>query len=210
MELGYQYKYLPIPSHPGSRSLLVILNAQPTFDHFDPERTRVPVIVEDKFIATIVINHPWPGDTHYKFTAGIIRLSDRHNKIVDTYSLGGSMNINILSDKTVLKLESTAPLFPKFNSGSISFKISSKMEALLAERKAVWRFNPEIYEERIIKIKPADLYWLLIKELYERATKQEAQQVFAVPLKQFLQQEYDRLSLPGPLSVIPGSLTDHL
>ena len=60
MELGYRFYPLSILGHPGNRALEVVVKAQPTLKHFDPEKIRVMVGTEKQLIATVIISNSLP------------------------------------------------------------------------------------------------------------------------------------------------------
>jgi hypothetical protein len=210
MQLGYTFKPLPISGHPGSRELEVIITEEPTLRHFDPDSVRATIITEDGFLATLITRHPWIGPPHYQYSAGLIRIGDRKNEVVDAYSMGGQLTITASGLKTSLNFISTAPIFPKLVPEQESFIIATQLEALLAERRAIWAFDPSKFEKRLSRLNPEDLYWLCVQELHQRYANREIHEHSIEVLSSFLLTEIQRLVLPRQIPLIVGSISEYL
>lgn len=210
MELGYEFDPLPIPEHPGSRSLTVRIAEKPTHKHYDPEIVRTTMITDEKLLATLVISHPWIGLPEYCLSAGLIRISDRRNEIVDAFTLGGTLKITREDSQTSLVFESSAPIFPKLLSEHDSFQIANQIETLLAERRAIWAFDPEEYQQRLVQLKPENLYWLCIQELQERFSDRAIHNNTTETLSSFFYAEVQRLLQPRRIPLIVGTLSDYI
>lgn len=210
MDLGYKFDPLPIAEHPGSRSFSVKITETPTLKHYDPEIVRTSIITEEGLLATLVVSHPWIGQSQYTFSVGLIRISDRRNKIVDAFSLGGSLHITSDEDKSLMTFDSTAPIFPKLLPNDDSFQIASQIEALLAERRAIWAFDPDEYQQRLTDLTPENLYWLCVQELQRRFSQREIVDHTTEMLATFFYTEVNRLHQPGQIPLIIGTLSDYI
>jgi hypothetical protein len=210
MELGYRFYPLSILGHPGNRALEVVVKAQPTLKHFDPEKIRVMVGTEKQLIATAIISFPWHGQEKYQYAAGLIRITDRQQKVIDVFSFGGEVQVSQDFAHLSIKFHSSAPFFDKIVPDSTSELLASMFEGILAWRKGVWAAMPEQFDKRMLAVQPQDLYWLLINELLSRLAGMKELTLQFESLLQFLRREHCRLLPEQTLPIIDGSLADYL
>ncbi len=168
-DLGYYFYPPETPGHPGHPRLDVIIPAEPTHRHFDPQLVRFPVVSQFDRIGRLTVRHPWTSEKNHQACLGHITISDRTNKQVEAYSLGGILEIVSDESRTVCALASPAPILPLLTAHSLSVWLMEELEALLARRRAYWSIRqPSEFEARLAAVEPFTLYACCLEALNER------------------------------------------
>lgn len=167
IDLGY-ILYPPRRSHePGYPRLDVILRTKPTEHHFDPLRVHLSVATSDQVMIPMTIEHPWARPENYSLCAGLVELVDRKDKHVDIFTFGGALQIQPKEEDTVLVLTSPAPiLLAKEN--PIDQLLVEEAEILLAERRAAFEAESDLYEKHLVAAPPLELYHAILVAIQER------------------------------------------
>ena len=167
LEIGYWFEPYNDPHLPGHPKMLVILCAQPTHQHYDPESIEVPS-VKDSHLTIHRIHHLAPQHETVRVCAGTIIIRDRVNKEVEVFSLGGEMTVNSQLDLTACTYTSPAPIFDLLSDYSLDTLLAEEIEILLAQRRAAWAGHPAQFEARLARAEPRSLYIACLKVLHER------------------------------------------
>src|SRR5262245_51200600 len=106
-ELGYYFYPSDYLQTLGPSQLGVNLYAEPTEEHFDPERAIFLVVDATEDVKPLTFVHPWQGAERFRVCAGRIMIMDRREKVVEAFSLGGALRVTVQSDHTHCVLTST-------------------------------------------------------------------------------------------------------
>ncbi len=167
-EIGYWFEPFADPRLPGHPKLQVVIYAQPTLQHYDPESIEVPIVTESDHIESRLIRHLAPRRETLRVCAGTIIIRDRVNKEVEVFSLGGEMSIDSQFDHTVCTLTSPAPIFDLLLEHSLSVLLAEEIEMQLGERRAAWAAQPTLFDERLARAEPWLLFAACLKTLSVR------------------------------------------
>ncbi len=167
-EIGYRFEPFADPRLPGHPKLQVVIYAQPTLQHYDPESIEVPIVTSSHHLESRLIRHLAPRHETLRVCAGTIIIRDRVNKEVEVFSLGGELSIDSHFDHTVCTLISPAPIFDLLSEHSLSVLVAEEIEMLLAERRAAWAARPNLFDERLACAEPWLLFAACLKALSVR------------------------------------------
>lgn len=168
-DLGYHFYPYEVEDHPGHLRMDVILNAVPTYRHFDPLKAQYPVAALEGGIDRITVCHPWRQGSRYRACAGRVILSDRFGKTVEAFSFGGDLQIETMADRSICALVSTAPIFPLYSTMDLPMCLTAEVEILLACLKArANRDRPFAFEEHLAAADPFQLYTCCLQALLEK------------------------------------------
>lgn len=216
MALGYRFHPKQEMDSPGYPGLDIVIHAKPTGHHFDPESVRLTVaspLVGNR-TEQLTVHHGWREPDHYHVCAGYVTLIDRNNKTVTAFAFGGSLDISIYQDHTLVSLISLAPILhlTRDHNQSIPLFLASEVEALLAERRAMWQKHKEdSFEERLASVDPLSLYRACIEGLNAKLAKYSHKEgEFTQQFLHFLQNEAMRLQQSSGISQQLASLDDLL
>jgi hypothetical protein len=172
--LGYRFHPKRDPHDPGYPGLDVFLHADPTGQHFDPERvglTIAAVTQQSAGTEHLAIHHGWRGLDHYTVCASRVVLHDRQDKIVEAFTFGGEVYITSEPELTTVSLVSPAPILNLVHKYplSIPLRLASEVEVLLAQRRAEWaQRDPARFRLRLAEADPVTLYRSCLLALNER------------------------------------------
>lgn len=157
--LGYIFYPYEGTDHPGHPQLDIIIQAVPTFKHYDPEKVNFRIVSAENAIQDISIRHPWTYENRFRVCAGLIILSDRNGKRVEAFSFGGELEIRKEAENTNCSLKSPAPIFALFEPNNLSAWFVDEIEILLAKQKAHWNpQHPHDFETHLATVEPFRLY----------------------------------------------------
>ncbi len=166
--LGYTL-YPPRREHePGYARLDVALRDLPTEHHFDPETLEMTVYSSEGGVETVVFEHPWREQLAYQACIGPIYIMDRKNKHVAAFTFGGTVQIDVFDDYTLLKLESAAPILIKDNFCTPDGLLVDEAEIVLAQRRVAYGINQDEYDRRLAQADPLALYYCVLKRMTNR------------------------------------------
>ena len=168
-DLGYIFYPYQTLDHPGHPRLDVIISAEPTYHHYDPQKIHLPIVSSTGDIGHISVYHPWTLQKKYRVCAGRINLIDRKGKQVEAFSFGGDLQILPDKDHTVCALVSDAPIFPLFTTLDLPMWIVGECEILLARQKADWDpQHPHDFEAHLAAVEPFVLYAACLQALQDK------------------------------------------
>ena len=167
-DLGYHFYPPDHPHDPGHPRLDIVLQSSPSLQHFDPDRVEIPVVTPGKNSERLTIYHPWPGLRSFQVYPGRIILRDRLNKVIEAFSFGGALEITTGEPRTVIRVQSEAPILNLAPQASIAILLAEEVEILLAERRAVWSRDLNAFEARLASIAPFVLYTACLNTLRRR------------------------------------------
>lgn len=197
---GYVYYPSKRPGGPGHPRFDVIVRSAPTYQHFDPESVRFPIVSAMRSVETLVVGCPWRGGSHYRACAGRIVLRDRIGKTVQAFSFGGTLEIMGKPDCTLCALTSPAPIFDMASSSSLGTLFVSEVEIELAQRRAELARERALatFDRNLAEVKPLALYssiLLAVRERIEPLSRGNGMQYRH--LYQFIQDELATLGSEG-------------
>lgn len=155
-DLGYVF--FPDQSCLGDGPLEVILRAEPTRAHFDPEKVHV-IVSAQRGVQALDIHHPWRLANSYQLCAGHIRISDRYQKRINVFSFGGQVRITAVADHTTCQFTSPAPFLELTDGCPTTLLLANEIDILLAKQRA--RLNPRTagdFDAKLITVEPLQLY----------------------------------------------------
>nr|MBN1230166.1 hypothetical protein [Anaerolineae bacterium] len=173
-KLGFRFHPKLDPHDPGYPGLDIFLHADPTGQHFDPERvglTIAAVTPQSAGTEHLSIHHGWHGLDHYTVCASRIILHDRGDKIVEAFTFGGEVHITSEPGLTTVSLVSSAPILNLVHKYplSIPLRLASEVEVLLAQRRAEWaQRDPARFKLLLADVDPRTLYNSCLLALSER------------------------------------------
>ncbi len=167
-DLGYYFHPAEKPDVPGHPRLDVSLYPVPTHKHFDPERVTFEIALPEDGIEPVEITHPWPGPSHLRAAVGYIRLVDRRDRVVEAFSFGGSLDVEVLQDHTRCSLASPAPIFHVTDREDLAAFLVSEFEALLAIRRAGWAGDEAGFSRQLAGLDPLLLFAVGLVEVEDR------------------------------------------
>ncbi len=167
LEIGYFFQPFDNPHLPGHSKMQVMIHAQPTHHHYDPESIEAP-IATDSHLSKHIIRHLAPRAETLRVCAGTIIVRDRVNKEVEAFSLGGELSVTSHFDHTICTFTSPAPIFDLLSEKSIDTLLVEEIQILLAERRAAWANHPQEFDVRLTKVDPLALYLACLKALHDQ------------------------------------------
>ena len=141
---GYLLQDPPYPQAPGGRVLTLWFRAEPTGEHFDPEKAAFPVIERwshgptgDRFaLSEVKIGHPWEGKPSFRVAPGRVRVWDVRAHEVGWLTFGGTLTLERQGEVTVARLTSSAPIIEVAPEDEVILLFIEETEELLAQRRA--------------------------------------------------------------------------
>ncbi len=206
-KLGYCF-YPKQDSHdPGYPGLDIFLRAAPTGQHFDPERvelTIAAVTLQRTGTERLTVHHGWHGMDHYTVYPSRVILYDRDCKKVEAFTFGGKVHIAPEAKLTTVSLVSPAPILNLVQKypHSIPLRLTSEVEALLAQRRAEWaQRDSNRFKLLLAETNPRTLYRSCLLSLYEKFMHlpHEAQSQGTDQFIHFLQDAVTDLPVATPL-----------
>jgi hypothetical protein len=196
-ELGYFFYPRSYPHAPGHPRLDITIPQTPTGRHFDPMTVRLLVRarshITSVIVETIRIHHPWPYESEFQACTGRIIIEDRHDKVVEAFTLGGNLNIVTKDTATKCILESSAPILELIDTNLLVISLVDEIEILLAERRAYWLPTIKTYEQRLVNISPLDLYTACLETLRQKYAQSHRQDEESYQLVHFISDEIGSL-----------------
>lgn len=168
VELGYKFYSPKGPAALGHPRLDVNIYAQPTGEHFDPQRASFQVAEPGDGVDELKVTHPWHGQRRLRLCAGSIVIQDRHRKTVEGYSFGGDLEIVDHGSYSTCTVTSPAPIFDLSNPRSTETEIVAEFEAMLARRRARWGKDDRGFERRLATAEPFLLFAAALEEMEAR------------------------------------------
>lgn len=218
-ELGYTFHPRLYPQAPGHPQLDITLRATPTGLHFDPKWVRIAVASANKGIEFLTVRHPWQWEERYRACAGHVSLQDHKNKVVETFTFGGDLQIMSEKDRTMCILSSSAPIVevlpePLTRGPSVHMMLVEEVEALIAQRRAAWdrEHAPATFDRRLAATDPLSLYVACLETLNEKYAHfpHEAEDELTHQFVAFLRAESKALHQMGTWPLRVPSLTELL
>lgn len=212
LELGFHFHPAQDPLTIGHPQLDIHVYSQPTGKHFDPAWVRLPVTSLDTHPYHVIITHPWGGFHHYQIGLGRIILRDHTRKVIEAFTLGGTLDIEVQEHDTTLMVKSSAPILATLdNHNPIDFFII-ELESILAEIRAALIGDDLDLEHRLVKVESLDLFRasLLavesrIRNLFRMSREDQYQETLAV-----IHQTMKELRVAGQWPKRQQSLTELL
>jgi len=149
----------------------VVLNEQPSRDHFDPEHVDLPIVDADN-VKRIVIAHPWYGPPSARMAPGDINVVDRRGKSIDAFTFGGDLGTDTSGTSTRVSVTSPAPILDRQLIGGLHVEsvLAEEFYILLAERRARADKDLEGYGRRLARVEPLTLYAACLSALENKLT----------------------------------------
>ncbi|MCB8983721.1 MAG: hypothetical protein H6659_07860 [Ardenticatenaceae bacterium] len=162
------YLFHPGHSHFGYEQVDVTLTTEPTQEHFDPEKVHL-YVGSGRSVQSLDIHHPWHLAADYPIIAGRIILTDRRQKHVEVFTLGGQMTITGQPEQTKCVFTSPAPFMDLITGHSVSTLLVNEIEILLAERRAArnFRISGE-FDNLLLAVDPLTLYTCCLHHIREK------------------------------------------
>ncbi len=162
------YNFYPGPSQFGGEKFDALLSSKPTQTHFDPEKLQVQVGAM-RGVQWLEIHHPWRQAVDYRVCPGRILLSDRLQKRVEVFTLGGQLHISNDETHTHCVFTSSAPFLDLVTSQSLSTLLANEVEILLARQRAArnLRLSGE-FDALLLQIEPQALYICCLSQIREK------------------------------------------
>ena len=162
-ELGYEFEPFTMSGNEGYDALVVNVIRVPTERHFDPDHVDIPVYATDNSIHHLVVSHPWHGKAQYRVAVGHVVIRDRKNKVVEAFTCGGELHIDVYPERTRCLITSSAPIFELVSQMGDSTEsydsiLVAEIETLLARRRVRWGLNDFGYQQRLAETDPLLLY----------------------------------------------------
>ncbi len=167
-DLGYHFYPSEHPDLPGHLRLDVTIYREPTLEHFDPKKASFEVADPELGIEHAHIKHPWPGPERLQATAGYIRLLDRRGRVVEAFTFGGSLEVEVHPDHTRCSLVSPAPIFHVTDKQDLPALLVTEFEALLAIRRAGWSGADVDFNRQLAGLPPLVLFAVGLDEVEAR------------------------------------------
>lgn len=210
-ELGYTF-YEPT-AWGGYSRLDICIFTEPTLRHYDPEMVRFCVVNEiNGSLEHIAVTHPWRGSKRFRLCVGHITLRDRKGKVVESFSLGGDLEIATYKTHTHCQITSSAPIIKLIDTQDIGTLLAVEFESWLARQRASWAADDSGFERRLTHIEPFALFLAGLVELNKQLSQAPAKLKNARYWKIF--HETNRivrlLQDNGSWSVSPPTLNDLL
>ncbi len=161
-DLGYVFH--PANSCFGGTRFDVIMHAQPTQRHYDPEKVQA-TIVRQSGTETVHL-HCTTSPGQYRLCPGRIVLTDRVGKQVAAFCFGGELHIIHQPPETICVFQSAAPILDMTVYHSTDALLAKEVEILLAQRRAAWNpQQPHRFDQHIAQVDPAVLFAACLEAL---------------------------------------------
>jgi hypothetical protein len=163
LELMRNWGYYLLPkSHdesPGYTGLLVAIRKQPTGQHFDPQTLHLRLRDEKGVARWRAPSWIMPlEESAGRVCPGHVSLRDRHDKSVEFFTFGGSLEVASGRDEIVYALRSPAPILELTAHETAADLLASEAESLMAEAEAKWGRDEEGFNQRLAEVDPLELY----------------------------------------------------
>ena len=158
--LGYNFLPESDADWPDYHRLQVVIRAEPTEAHFDPESVSLLARSTQGGSEEVIIHHPWPREEHLVACPGRIVLRDRLGKAVQAFTFGGVLQVQPEAERTLCTLESPVPILALLRNDSAPAELASEVELLLATRRAAWDMQGRggAFDERLASVDPRVFY----------------------------------------------------
>jgi hypothetical protein len=133
-DFGYQFYPREDGGEIGYTRLDVVLRQEPTEEHYDPEEFELAILSKHDGIEYLRIYHPWTGESNYRACVGHAHFRDRKQKIINVYTFGGRLSIEVNDDQTICVLASPAPILRLESITSIEFLLAQETDIMIAEK----------------------------------------------------------------------------
>lgn len=161
-DLGYVFH--PASGYFGGTRFDVIMHAQPTQRHYDPEKVQATTARQSGTDTLYLRYTTAPGQ--YRVCPGRIVLTDRVGKQVVAFCFGGELHIIHQPPETICVFQSPAPILDLTRYRSADALFANEVEILLAQRRAVWNpQQPHRFDQHIAQVDPAVLYAACLETL---------------------------------------------
>jgi hypothetical protein len=158
-ELGYFFHPVENDALHGNQQLDVNIYREPTEKHFDPEQLTIWAVDSKHQVNRQTISHPYQGHKQFKVSVGRISLRDRKDKVIEAFSFGSNLRLNVHNTHTNGVFTSTAPIYRLRDSfQDPSSLVVSEIEALLARAEADWGQRREDLRGKLADIDPFSLF----------------------------------------------------
>ena len=171
---GYYLLPKPHDDSPGYSGLLVAIRKQPTGQHFDPQTIHL-CLRDEKGIAR------WRAPSWImplkeparRVCPGRVILRDRHDKSVEFFTFGGSLEVTSGPGEFIYALRSPAPILElTAQQETAPDLLAFETESLIGEMEAKWGRDEEGFHQRLAGLDPLQFYLASLQSIllhYERA-----------------------------------------
>lgn len=166
-QLGYTLLPPRREHSPGYSGADVIFCEEPSRLHFDPKKMILAVVTATKDVETIIIRYPWQN-SHYQTSAGAIHIEDAIGKELELFTFGGELSVQAGPDCTKCEIRSPAPILGNFADHSTGRLLAEETEIILAQERADFIEDEQVYDRRLASLDPLDLYYASLNTLLER------------------------------------------
>jgi hypothetical protein len=97
-----------------------------------------------------------------------VHIEDAVGKEVELFTFGGELEIKAGPDCTVCEIRSPAPILGNYADHSIGRLLAEETEIILAQERADFLEDEQIYDQRLASLDPLDLYHASLHTLLER------------------------------------------
>lgn len=180
VDLGYHF-HTPEEATGNARCLHpqldVLMHAEPTGRHFDPQILTVTAVVGG-YTQKISFHHPAPDGRTFQIAAGRIVLRDRVQKEVEAFTFGGELQAHLQNGTSLFQLRSPAPILAVVRLGSPIILFVSEVEILLSRIKVrLDGANGLGFEARMARVAPLTLYVACVETLTAVVPRNTRQQL---------------------------------
>ena len=165
IELGYYFYPSRDPEALGHPGLDVRVYAEPTTEHYDAERAEFRILGSKGNLEELIIVHPWGAAEQYQVCLGRIVLRDRKDKVVQAFSFGGELSIQVEPDYTLCRLRSDLPILDLVGEEGLELFLVSEIEVILSELRAGQAVDDDDIERALCAIEPVMLYATILSDL---------------------------------------------
>lgn len=166
---GYHFYSRPYPHAPGCTHLDVALRAEPSRQHFDPEKIHFTAVSPAGDIVPMMVTlSTVTGPEPTKVCAGRIVLIDRLDKRVQFLTLGGCLGLTRQDDGLLCRFSSPAPMVELALTRDAPELLAEEIEDILARRRAFWEGRRGEFERRLAAARPETLYQAILAALAEQ------------------------------------------
>ncbi len=163
--VGFQYRNPSDFKKPVQAELDIHLYAKSLPVFFATKAARFLIHSKDHLVYHLTVTHPWESYSHYRLLPGRITLADHSGNLVEAYSLGGEISIEARDDLTTCVVSSPAPVFDLATPLSDEALLITQLEALIAMQRATWGRDDTGFEEKLVSIKPEDLFAAMLVDV---------------------------------------------
>ncbi|MBN1231663.1 MAG: hypothetical protein JXA19_07375 [Anaerolineales bacterium] len=201
-DLGYYFFNRMYAQSPGYTYFDMVIRAEPTQKHFDPERIFVNAY-EDGSVRNLILGHPWRYEKSLNICPGLITAEDAKHKKVQAFSFGGIMRIQPTDEYTGFTLKSNAPIlsltdtgpFPLFfpRKESIQFQLTNEMVSLFSILRSNYIKHLDDFYAKITEMSPINLYAASLLTLQENGESNKSEYNNKALLYRFVNNEIANL-----------------